>query len=205
MASWGLYFFFYENIKNMLSIEKKSDFSARYFAASGLAGAATVCVVNPLWVCKTRMCLQSPGEPRRYANLYDALAKILKEEGLRGWYRGLVPGLFGVSHGAVQFTVYENLKNLCSQYDIEASNFTYLTNSTTSKVAAMVITYPYQVIRSRLQIPNFGTSMGAIIGRTWRQEGIKGFYRGLVPSTLRVLPGTAITFMIYENVLKFVA
>ena len=29
---------------------------------------------------------------------------------LRGLYRGLLPGFVGVSHGAVQFMVYEEMK-----------------------------------------------------------------------------------------------
>lgn len=31
-------------------------------------------------------------------------------------------------------------------------------------------------------------------------EGLLGFYKGLGPSTVRVLPGTCITFLVYEMV-----
>lgn len=205
ITSWGLYFYFYEHMKVKLGVDGKRKFSAKYFAASGLAGATTVVIVNPLWVCKTRMCLQQPGSDKGgYSSLFGALRKILREEGIRGWYRGLVPGIFGVSHGAVQFTIYENLKALCNHYEIESTNSVHIINSTSSKAFAMALTYPYQVIRSRLQIPQFGTDIGGIIRRTWSQEGVAGFYKGLVPSTLRVLPGTALTFLIYENALKLI-
>jgi hypothetical protein len=33
-----------------------------------------------------------------------------------------------------------------------------------------------------------------------RNEGVSGYYKGLVPNLLRVVPATAITFVIYENV-----
>lgn len=33
-----------------------------------------------------------------------------------------------------------------------------------------------------------------------RNEGGRGFYKGLLPNLLRVTPATAITFVVYENV-----
>ena len=35
--------------------------------------------------------------------------------------------------------------------------------------------------------------------RRHRNEGLYGFYRGLVPGTVRVLPATWITFVVYEE------
>jgi solute carrier family 25 folate transporter 32 len=46
----------------------------------------------------------------------DALAKIYRAEGVRGLYKGFVPGMFGVSHGALQFMTYEEMKNYYNQY-----------------------------------------------------------------------------------------
>lgn len=47
----------------------------------------------------------------QFADRVDGLQKIARQEGFKGLYRGLLPSLFGVSHGALQFTVYEMLKN----------------------------------------------------------------------------------------------
>lgn len=38
-----------------------------------------------------------------------------------------------------------------------------------------------------------------------RNEGVGGLYKGLVPNTLRVLPSSAITFMVYEAVNKWLS
>lgn len=39
--------------------------------------------------------------------------------------------------------------------------------------------------------------------KTNRNEGIGGFYKGLGPSLLRVVPASAITFLVYEESLNF--
>jgi hypothetical protein len=36
-----------------------------------------------------------------------------------------------------------------------------------------------------------------------RVESIFGFYKGLAPNVLRVLPGTCTTFLVYENMASF--
>ena len=37
------------------------------------------------------------------------------------------------------------------------------------------------------------------IAHTWTHEGVGGFYRGLATNIVRVLPGTCVTFVVYEN------
>jgi solute carrier family 25 citrate transporter 1 len=41
----------------------------------------------------------------------------------------------------------------------------------------------------------------ASIGRAmWREEGFRSFYKGITPRVLRVAPGQAIVFAVYERV-----
>ena len=48
--------------------------------------------------------------------MIDALVKMYRYEGIRGLYKGFVPGIFGVSHGALQFMAYEEMKNQYNTY-----------------------------------------------------------------------------------------
>lgn len=61
------------------------------FAAAD-AGILTLVMTNPLWVVKTRLCLQymddkNLPETLRYNGMVDAIKKIYRTEGFRGLYR----------------------------------------------------------------------------------------------------------------------
>ncbi len=42
-------------------------------------------------------------------------------------------------------------------------------------------------------------------GLLFRNEKVRGFYKGLIPNLLRVVPATALTFMVYEHTSHFLA
>lgn len=61
------------------------------FAAAD-AGILTLLMTNPLWVVKTRLCLQymddkNLPERLRYKGTVDAIKKIYRTEGIHGLYR----------------------------------------------------------------------------------------------------------------------
>lgn len=121
----------------------------------------------------------------------------------------------GVSHGAVQFAVYEPAKRIYFRRkrewtgaepgkDGKITNDATVVLSTLSKSVAGTVTYPLQVLRSRLQNyhaeERFGRGIRGVVRQLWREEGFRGFYRGIMPGVIRVLPATWVTFLVYENV-----
>jgi solute carrier family 25 folate transporter 32 len=42
-----------------------------------------------------------------------------------------------------------------------------------------------------------------VVRTTWTREGVRGFYHGLGPALLRVMPQSALTLVVYEKVLVF--
>ena len=159
--------------------------SSDYFIASGVSGLLTAVSTNPIWVIKTRMLSTPRNAPGAYSGVAHGAREIWRSEGVPGFYRGLIPSLFGVSHGAIQFMAYEQLKNHWAKTRggrEDLTNLDYVNLSAMSKVFAGTVTYPYQVLRTRLQIKDVatGTFLNArgVAKSIWRQEGLGGFYRG---------------------------
>ncbi|GAA6005045.1 hypothetical protein JCM11491_002320 [Sporobolomyces phaffii] len=251
-SSWGLYFLWYTDFKKRL-IDGHGNPNAKLNAgqhlfASASSGVVTAVLTNPLWVVKTRMYTTVRGSPRAYTGVLNGLWRLFREEGFRGGSKGMTLALIGVSNGAIQFMTYEELKkwrvelrrkrigSSSSEDEIKKlSNWEYILMSGSAKLVAISITYPYQVIRSRIQyqpdvsslplvpssssaVPTNGhtsasasasprvrpyTSIPDVIRRTYAAEGVAGFYKGIATNAVRILPGTCVTFVVYEQVSRW--
>ncbi|XP_044001194.1 mitochondrial folate transporter/carrier isoform X2 [Aphidius gifuensis] len=211
-SSWGFYFFFYESMKAWIQDgdPSKSLSPTLHLLAAADAGLLSLLLTNPLWVVKTRLCLQyandvNISESKRYSGMNDAFRKIWRTEGIRGLYKGIVPGMFGVSHGAIQFMIYEEMKKGYNVYKDKPFNTKpeFLENiglAASSKFIAAASTYPYQVVRARLQDHHHDyRGTWHCVQSTFRSEGIKGFYKGLTPYLLHVTPNICFILIVYEN------
>ncbi|KAF7982330.1 hypothetical protein HWV62_29034 [Athelia sp. TMB] len=218
-ASWGFYFLFYNMLKKRATGDEPGFVMSpgAYLLCSAQASAVTAVMTNPLWVVKVRMFTTRADAPTAYRGLWHGLASIYRADGVRGLWRGTSLALFGVSNGALQFVAYEKMKEWgfarkrrqfaregreMTPADDKLSNTSYTIMSGAAKLAALTSTYPYQVVRSRIQnnaTTHLYPTIPATIKRTWAAEGVKGFYRGLGTNLVRVLPGTCVTFVVYEN------
>ena len=207
--SWGVFLFLYERFKSELQSRYGNStltLSQQVLSASA-SGVITLSFMNPIWVVKTRMILQTQEQAGGfyYRNVRDALSKIWRTEGIHGLYRGYLAGVLGVSHGVVQIVSYDCLKRAYrrrTNTEITSSLSAYLALSAVSKVFAVSTTYPYQVVRFRIQSKNEqyrGVLQSAKL--IARNEGVHGFYKGLLPSILRVTPATCVTMVVYEYAL----
>ncbi|KAK5326692.1 mitochondrial FAD carrier protein flx1 [Exophiala xenobiotica] len=212
-AGWALYFLWYREGQDVVRrlrgyTPNQQLTSLDYLSASAGAGMLSAVLTNPIWVIKTRMLSTSASEAGAYPGMISGLRTIIKTEGIRGLFHGMTPSLFGVSHGALYFVAYEKLKlrRRQTKKDQPLSNADTLIASSMSKVFAGVVTYPHQVVRARLQTynANAGTQVRrpglvGLIKGIWHNEGVVGFYKGLFPNLLRVVPSTCVTFLVYEN------
>lgn len=217
-AGWALYFLWYRQAQDLIRSYRGYDASTQlssidYLSASAASGVLSAVLTNPIWVVKTRMLSTSATQAGAYPGLISGLLSIYGKEGVRGFFHGLTPTLVGVSHGALYFFAYEKLKiwrrssRDLQTGSLELTNFDTIVASSLSKVFAGSITYPHQLVRARMQTYDPGATtvvkgLGLVgtIRSVWTLEGLLGFYKGLGPNLLRVVPSTCVTFLVYENV-----
>ncbi|GMN38624.1 hypothetical protein TIFTF001_007849 [Ficus carica] len=201
LPNWAVYFTVYERLRDHLHshVNENNELTigANMVAAAG-AGAATAITTNPLWVVKTR--------------LQDALVRISTKCVEK--HIGVVPSLVGISHVAIQFPAYEKIKLYMAKRENttvdKLSPGSVAIASSISKVVASVLTYPHEVVRSRLQEQGQARNkevqyLGVIdcVKKLFQREGLSGFYRGCATNLLRTTPSAVITFTSYEMIHRF--
>ncbi|KAI0737337.1 mitochondrial carrier [Daedaleopsis nitida] len=192
-------FFTYGNGKQVIAknFNNGQENSWVHLSAAALAGIATGSATNPIWVVKTRLQL-------------DAHRKIMREEGVRGFYKGLSASYLGVTEGTIQWVLYERLKRLTAGTKGKGGVMEWVSmigSAGTAKCVASLITYPHEVLRTRLRQPLVDgkvkyTGLLQTLRLVIAEEGAHSLYGGLSAHLMRVIPNAAVMFFIYEAALR---
>ena len=133
------------------------------------------------------------------------MKKLAAHEGvLRGLYRGTtVTYLREAQAYGVWFTTFEYLMNADARRNgIERKDISTLKVAAYGGLAGealWIASYPFDVVKSKMQSDGFGEgqkykSMRDCFGKTFRAEGLGGFWKGIGPTLLRAMPVSAGTF-----------
>mmetsp|Transcript_34180 Transcript_34180/g.82639 ORF Transcript_34180/g.82639 Transcript_34180/m.82639 type:complete len:406 (+) Transcript_34180:242-1459(+) len=221
-AFWGLYFPLYEGLKGRI-LAWSHDYgdgghnhhALVHLASAMSAGAFADIVCNPLFVVRTRMqtealhYFQIPLAERKPHGLMKTVAGLYSEGGIPVFWRGLTASLLGLGHVGIQFPVYERLKAEARSRSPngEESPIDLLVASGLSKMTAAILTYPHEVIRSRMMDargPMGGNNVLRTAQHIVKNEGYAGLYVGLRVSLFRVVPNCCVTFVSYELIARWV-
>ncbi|KAK7353068.1 hypothetical protein VNO80_18503 [Phaseolus coccineus] len=189
------------------------------FIAGAAAGITATIICLPLDTIRTK--LVAPGG-EALGGVIDAFQYMIRTEGFFSLYKGLVPSIISMApSGAVFYGVYDILKsaylhspegkkrieNMHKQgqelnaFDqLELGPVRTLLNGAIAGACAEAATYPFEVVRRRLQLQVQATKLSsfATFVKIVEQGGIPALYAGLVPSLLQVLPSASISFFVYE-------
>jgi len=144
----------------------------------------------------------------RYTSMYTSVRIILREQGIRGLYVGLVPTAIRQSSSVgFRFMWYDSVKALIGKIPHINKDLTNLLSGGTVGGLSVAANNPVDVIKSMQQsVSGGGKSPGARPLSTWTcakkiyaDSGVSGFYRGLTARVPRVFCGQAITFAVYER------
>ena len=188
-----------------------------YYLSAGLAAGVTeaVAVVTPMEVVKIRLQAQhhsmaDPLDIPKYRNAAHAAYTVLKEEGIGAMYRGVsLTALRQGTNQAVNFSAYTEFKTFLQNYqpayhDKELPSYQTMFIGLVSGAMGPLSNAPIDTIKTRLQktpAQPGETAIGrvkVIASDMFKQEGFHAFYKGITPRIMRVAPGQAVTFTVYE-------
>jgi len=245
----GVYYAFYEEARAVLLRRRKTAGTALSALSTGegivaglLAGSITTLVTNPIWTVQTAQSTKAVApaptstgsstvtttndQPKKVRlSATKAAEEILKQDGIKGFWRGIGPALILVINPVIQYTTFERLVALLLAYRLKRTGSTATTKQAlgrsslsdwdmfmlgaASKLVATGGTYPIIVVKSRLQAAThkYTSSLRAILD-ILQKEGLSGLYAGLLPKLLQSVLTAAFMFVaqrrIFEAVKKMV-
>jgi len=104
---------------------------------------------------------------------------------------------------SINFASFDVLKQLVyppvNGKESKSNPFVILGLGGLAGIFAQTICYPLDTIRRRMQMKGrVYSGLGNAFVTIFREEGFKGFYKGIVPNAIKVVPNNAIRFVVYE-------
>jgi len=176
--------------------------------ASLFSGAVGSFVGNPADLSLVRMQSDNnlpPNERRNYKNVFDALIRTVREEGIMTLWRGSTPTV--VRAMAMNFSLlvpFEEAKKFFTPY-IESVRMRAIAASLVSGACATVLSLPFDNIKTKLQKMKAGpdgkypyNGVYDCILKTSKKEGITKLWVGINTYYVRVAPHAIVSLVTNE-------
>ncbi|KAM7272456.1 hypothetical protein ACFE04_027119 [Oxalis oulophora] len=191
--------------------EKIQMYSPAFYAACTVGGifscGLTHMAVTPLDLVKCNMQIN----PTKYKSISSGFGILLKEQGIKGFFRGWAPTLLGYSaQGACKFGFYEFFKKYYSdlagpEFAAKYKTLIYLAGSASAEVIADVALCPMEAVKVRVQTqPGFARGLSDGLPKFMKSEGAAGLYKGLAPLWGRQIPYTMMKFASFETIVELI-
>lgn len=171
--------------------------------AAASVGEIAACAVRvPTEVVKQR------AQAGQYPSSLAALRGILEVRKSRGWgvmarelYRGWgITVMREVPFTVIQFPMWEGMKRWAAQRDGRISA-TAIESAVFGSVAGGVaagLTTPLDVLKTRMMLAKDKVSAGSLLGKIYREEGPKAFFKGVGPRVTWISIGGAVFLGSYQ-------
>ncbi|KAL0376274.1 UNVERIFIED_CONTAM: Mitochondrial phosphate carrier protein 1, mitochondrial [Sesamum calycinum] len=178
------------------------EFTAEYYgvcAAGGMLSAgATHLAITPLDVLKVNMQVN----PVKYRGILSGFSTLCREEGASALWRGWSGKLFGYGvQGGCRFGLYEYFKKIYGDLLVDQSKgVIFFLSSASAQIFADVALCPFEAVKVRVQTQS-SFAKGLVDGfpKLYANEGLYGFYKGLLPLWGRNLPFSMVMFTTFEH------
>ncbi len=175
------------------------------FLSGGFGSVTAKTVTAPFSRVTILMQIQSTCAQSRKSAI-GVCREIYAQDGLRSFWRGnWASCLHRFPYSGITFLVHDYSAGVLSNMDFPSSAVDFTSGALAGGVGACV-TYPMDVVRLRLSAqtgPRMDhCGMCQTIASIASAEGPMGFYKGLFPTLLHVVPSFAINFQVFGSLKK---
>lgn len=174
------------------------------------AGGIGAVVGTPAEVALIRMTSDGrlpPDQRRNYKNVFDALARVSREEGVISMWKGCSPTVIrAIVLNAAQLSVYsEAKKKLLATGHFQQNVWLHLPASIISGFVCTVVSLPVDIIKTRIQTMRVINGVPEYLGpldcvrKTTASEGLLSLWKGFSPYFSRLAPHSVLTFLFFEQ------
>jgi len=136
---------------------KKKEVFIKSVKKDLLSRITAIVVSHPFHVITIRMMAQFVGGETKYSGLIGSVVEIYKENGIQGFFNGLVPRILG---DALSLILASTLAYAVNTYVFEEKELQMYTSATMSFIAS-AITYPFQVVSNCMAVSGSGLAAGS--------------------------------------------
>jgi len=193
--NYGIFEFCKQNVFNDIENDKIKN-----LMSGGVGGGISITCTYPLETIRSRLSLQTKNS--HYNGLLDAYRTIPT----RDLFKGLKMSILGfVPFTALSFSAYFTYKEYLESHVQWNDDVIKVIGGGMAGISAVTVTYPTDLIRRRLQLQNFDKSVPKYSGildcisKINKVEGVRGLYRGLTATYIKLFPTIGIQFLAMER------
>nr|CDS30257.1 mitochondrial carnitine:acylcarnitine carrier [Hymenolepis microstoma] len=193
-------------MSNKIEHQPKSG-NLKSFLAGGFGGMCTVIIGHPFDTIKVRLQTMphfGPNQVPLYRDAFDCAYKTVKNEGVRGLYKGMLAPLIGAMPlFAVCFLGFNVGKDVCAKDVNKISKPELFCAGMFSGIFTTILMAPGERIKCLLQIQTKDAHIKYhgpldVVKQLYREGGIRSIYKGSVATLLRDVPASGMFFLSYE-------
>lgn len=194
----GIYFSSIHMLKTKFQSDQQRALESVVIGA--VARTNAVVTLIPITVLKTRY----ESGLFDYKSIPRGLAHMYQTEGLRALFSGMAPTLIrDVPFSGIYLMFYTKFKAMINErvYDETIHPQLYFVCGLAAGSIAAVVTQPADVIKTHMQTDSkkYKRIMSTVL-QIYRKNGYNGFFKGIVPRTLRRTLMAAMSWTLYETV-----
>ncbi|GMT04487.1 hypothetical protein PENTCL1PPCAC_26661, partial [Pristionchus entomophagus] len=195
---------------NGIDEKQKGRFLVGNLVAGGGAGVATFLIIYPLDFTRTRLAIDMgrSKESREFRGLMDCIAKIVKADGVKGLYIGLLPSLqYILLYRGAYYGLFDFAKPFASKDGKDLGFARAFAVGQVSTLVAAMTSYPLDTVRRRLMMQAGKKELlykGSIdcAKQIYLHEGYRAFFHGAFVNVVRGT-GAALVLAIYNEMAKY--